>query len=376
MDVVSAASFSKSILEFCEILREEEFKIGVAESIDALEILQTGDIADKFSVARQLRTLLCGSQKEWAKFDIIFERFWSREPSSRRNKSRPQRMPAIEEKKTIPLLMIGAQGQAVSNEPGKSTTGANTIERLRRTDFSHVSTEERARLEALVLRLCRQMNQRLTRRLKRSPVQSKIDLRRTIRRNLGNGGDPVYLAYKARKRQKNRLVALLDISGSMDQYSFFLLLFIHALKTHFETVDIFLFSTRLTCVNKAFTVRQLREVLERTSRLAEAWSSGTRIGECFATFNKDYAKQLLRPDTVVFVLSDGLDTGEPEMLRRALAQIKNAAKSIVWMNPLKGMAGYEPLAGGMQVALPYIDVFAAANNLDSLMGLERHLRHV
>ena len=375
MDTISA-SFSESVLEFCRYLRDEGFKIGIAESDDALVIAGSGSFADHRILALQLRTLLCGSEAEWRKFDALFQRFWQQDRGTRRVKATPRRMPAIEEKKTIPLLMIGVQGQAVSDEEGKSTTGANAVERLRKTDFSQVPVHEQERLEALVLRLCRQMNERLTRRLKRSPVQNEVDLRRTIRKNIGHGGDPIQLAYRARKRQKNRLVALLDVSGSMDQYSFFLLLFIHALKTHFEQVDTFLFSTRLTCVNEAITVKALREALEKTSRLAEAWSSGTRIGESFDAFNKTYAKKLLRPDTLVFVLSDGLDTGEPELLRSAMARIKARAKSVIWLNPLKGSAGYEPLAQGMQSALPYIDIFASAHNLDSLLGLEKHLRYV
>ena len=285
-------------------------------------------------------------------------------------------MPAIEEKRTIPLLMIGAQGRADPDEEGKSTTGANAVERLRRTDFSRVPADERAQLEALILRLSRLMNRRMTRRLKRSVTPTQVDLRRTIRRNLSQGGDPLYLAYRARKRQKNRLVALLDVSGSMDQYSYFLLLFIHALKSHFEQVDTFLFSTRLTCINEALTVRDLRRALEHTSRLAEAWSSGTRIGACLDAFYREYGSRTLRPDTLVFILSDGLDTDEPETLRRALGRIRGAARAIVWLNPLKGTAGYEPLAQGMQAALPYVDRFAAANTLDSLLALEKTLRDV
>ena len=208
---------------------------------------------------------LCGSPKEWATFDGLFRGFWDEAQNEYSVRKPPQQMPPIEDKKSIPLLMIGAQGQAVSDKPGKSTSGANTLERLRKTDFSQVSIHEQKQLEKLVLRLCQQMNHRLTRRRKHSTTRSQVDLRRTIRNNLSQGGDPIRLAFKSKRRQKNRLVTLLDISGSMDQYSFFLLLFTHALKKHFKQVDSFVFSTQLTCVNEAFTVRKLREVLQRTS---------------------------------------------------------------------------------------------------------------
>ncbi len=216
----------------------------------------------------------------------------------------------------------------------------------------------------------------LSRRMKIASQPVRIDLKRTIRRSLSRGGLPLQLAYRARRKKKSRLVALLDVSGSMDRYSYFLLLFIYAMRRHFEDVDAYVFSTRLTCVNEALRTRRLSEALEATGERARAWSSGTRIGACLQAFNRGDGRRLLTGRTVVFILSDGLDTGDPEVLADALAWMKRRAKRIVWLNPLKGAPGYEPTAQGMKRALPYLDVFAAANHLDSLLELETHLAHV
>ena len=162
----------------------------------------------------------------------------------------------------------------------------------------------------------------------------------------------------------------------MDRYSFFLLRFIYALQRHFDRVDAFLFSTRLTCVTPALKARRFPDTLPHLADAADAWSSGTRIGDCLETFNDEYARRVLTRDTLVFILSDGLDTGEPALLTRELQAIKQSARKLIWLNPLLGMKEYEPLARGIASALPLIDAFVPAHNLESLLDLESHLRHV
>jgi uncharacterized protein with von Willebrand factor type A (vWA) domain len=186
----------------------------------------------------------------------------------------------------------------------------------------------------------------------------------------------LHLAHRARRKKKNRLVALLGVSGSMGTYSYLLLFLIHALRRRFERVDAYVFSTRLTCVNEALEKRRFKEVLRATGELAEAWSSGTQIGACLRDFITGDGRRLLTGRTVVFVLSDGLDTGDPTVLADALAYMKKRVKRLIWLNPLKGMPGYEPRARGMARALPHVDVFAAAHTIDSLRELENHLADV
>ncbi len=275
-----------------------------------------------------------------------------------------------------PLLGIGKSGAETLEGDGRSSVGGSALERLRRTDFSEVSPQDHEQLELLVLRLSNRMRVRLARRQQATPQKGRVDLRRTIRRSIAYGGDPVDLRYRGPKPRKPRLVALLDVSGSMDQYSFFLLRFIYALKRHFDRVEAFLFSTRLTCVTAALKARRFPDTLPRLADTADAWSSGTRIGACLETFNDEYARRVLTRDTLVFILSDGLDTGEPTLLTRELQAIKQRARKLIWLNPLLGMKEYEPLARGIASALPLIDAFVPAHNLESLLDLESHLRHV
>lgn len=319
--------------------------------------------------------MVCTCRDEWIRFDDLFDDFWFTRGIPVKKK-KPKKALAKKQKGAVPLMMIGSSEKKELSEEGSRTTGAQAIERLKKTDFSEIPEPERERLEALVLRLFRQMQLNLSRRMKHSHREGHVDLRRTIRNSLGQGGSPVRMAFKKRKEKKNRLIALIDVSGSMDSYSYFMLLFIYAMQKHFEQVDTFLFSTRLSCVTEALKKKRFKEAMDVAGQLTDAWSSGTRIGETFTTFIDTYGKRLLRRDALVFVLSDGLDTGEPAELASALAHIHQRVKRIVWLNPLKGMKEYEPLARGMQSALPYIDVFASAHNLESLLSLEKTFRHV
>ena len=169
------------------------------------------------------------------------------------------------------------------------------------------------------------------------------------------------------------MIVLLDVSGSMDKYSFFLLRFIYALQCNFERVDSFVFSTELTCITDVMKSGRLPQSLASLGDRAEAWSSGTRIGACFQEFNRAFAKQLLSRNALVIILSDGLDTGEPAVLQKEMKRISSRAKKVIWLNPLKGMKDYQPIARGMSAALPMVDVFNSAHNLDSILELEKYL---
>ena len=370
----SAYTLRGSILSFCDFLRRSGFLVGVQESLDALLVADTG-MTDYQHFKESLRSMVCTCRDEWVRFDDLFDEFWFSRGITGTPKKKKKRSQG-KKKGVVPLLMIGSAMQQEVSEEGSRTTGAQAIERLKKTDFSEIPEPERERLEALVLRLFRQMQLSLSRRMKHAPREGQVDLRRTIRHSLGQGGVPLRMAFRTRKEKKNRLIALIDVSGSMDSYSYFMLLFIYAMQKHFERVDTFLFSTRLSCVNEALKRKRFKEVMTVAGNLTDAWSSGTRIGDTFQAFIDEYGAQLLRRDAVVFILSDGLDTGEPIVLSSALAHIKQRVKRVVWLNPLKGMKEYEPLARGMQSALPYIDIFASAHNVESLLSLEKTFRHV
>jgi uncharacterized protein with von Willebrand factor type A (vWA) domain len=180
------------------------------------------------------------------------------------------------------------------------------------------------------------------------------------------------LAYKARKLVRNNFVILIDISGSMNFYSMFLVRFAYALQVHFDRVQTFLFSTGVVPISDLLRGPHLREALRRLSQRAAGWSGGTKIGESLREFRRDNGR-LLRRDTVLMILSDGWETGAPELLGDEMRAVSRRVSRIIWLNPLLGLKEYQPVTRGMAAALPYVDLFAPAHNLESLLALEKHL---
>ena len=214
---------------------------------------------------------------------------------------------------------------------------------------------------------------RLSRRFTLLGHAERIDLRRSIRRSIASGGELIVLSHKARRPAKSRLVILLDVSGSMNFYSMFLVRFAYALQACFQRVDTFLFSTNVVKISDLLRNRSLPDALRRLAQRAAGWSGGTKIGESLDEFNRTYGPRLLSRDTVFIVLSDGWETGDPQLLADQMRSAKRRVRKILWLNPLLGLRDYQPLTRGMVAALPYVDVFAPANNLESLLALEKYL---
>ncbi|HYY53399.1 MAG TPA: VWA domain-containing protein, partial [Myxococcales bacterium] len=184
--------------------------------------------------------------------------------------------------------------------------------------------------------------------------------------------EPVDLRFRRRKPRKTRIVAICDVSGSMDLYSRFLLQFLYALQGTVARVESFVFSTVLRRVTGVLRQPGYAQMLRGLASEAHDWSGGTRIGECLSTFNQEWGK-LVDGRTVVVILSDGWDTGEPALLGAEMEVLRRRSRRVIWLNPLLGSPDYEPLTQGMQAALPHVSVFAPAHNLAALRALERHL---
>jgi uncharacterized protein with von Willebrand factor type A (vWA) domain len=367
------------IVEFCRFARASGISAGVKESVAALEAARAVGVRDKHSLKAALRAVLCSSKEEWDLFDDLFWLFWrasDRDAGQRARRAQKERALETQSARALLALMGSNRSTTGDEDGGRAVAGASANERLRKTDFSEVPQSDLQDLERLALQLLRRMSQRLSRRLKIMQLRGQVDLRRTIRRSIGRGGEPVDLAFKAKKLQQDRLVVLLDISGSMNAYSLFLMRFAFALQKYFRRVDTFVFSTQLSEITGTLRGRQLREALKELGEQAAGWSGGTKIGECLREFNEKYGRKLLTRDTLFMILSDGWDTGEPEVLASELATIRRRVRKLVWLNPLLGMQEYEPITRGMSAALPHVDVFAPAHNLESLLQLEGHLaRH-
>ena len=247
--------------------------------------------------------------------------------------------------------------------------GASRVEALTGTDLRHiVDPEDVAATHALAARLARVMRARLVRREQIRRRGRRLDLRRTIHRNVSHGGTLIELAWRRRKIKPLRLVVLLDASGSMSLYTAFFVRFLHGVVDAFREAEAFVFHTRLAHVSPSLRDRNVTRAVEKLSLMAQGIGGGTRIGDSLAAFNRWHARRVINSRTAVMIVSDGYDTGEPGQLAAEMRRLRRRSKKIIWLNPLIGWRDYSPQARGMQAALPYVDLFAPAHNLRKPCG--------
>lgn len=367
-----------SIVEFSRFLRANGFLGDLRQALTALEALTCIGVTNKHSFASALKTALCCTREEWENFPRLFGQFWGEahaRPRSAAGEYKGSSKSTTSERQEGSSIFLDQPGNntAAAEEGGKAVYGASAQHRLKKVDFSEVPCDDLAALEEISMRLLRRMSRRLSRRFTICHRGARIDLRRSIRRSISLGGDPIALAYKTRKPVRNKIVILIDISGSMNFYSLFLVRFSYALQASFPRVETFLFSTGVVRISDLLRTRSLPDALRRLSQRAAGWSGGTKIGESLRQFNQLYGRKLLTPDTLFIILSDGWETGEPELLADQMRAARRRVLKILWLNPLLGLKDYQPVTRGMAAALPYVDVFAPAHNLESLLALEKHL---
>jgi uncharacterized protein with von Willebrand factor type A (vWA) domain len=333
------------------------------------------DLADRHETYLALRSVLTSRHEDLAIFADMFAQFWNPpQPAPAPTQiPAPEQLPGLGSEDELPSpVLVEWVEDALAADGEFGVPAYSPIEALTRKDFSTFSADELDEILRLVAAIARRVATRVSRRTRQARRSPRVDLRRTIRASLRRGGEIIDLAYRRRRVQKTRVVLLADVSGSMDLYSRFVIQFIYALHQALRQVETFVFSTSLTHVTDALSESTLHQALDEVSRQVPDWSGGTKIGQSLQAFLARYGEVITRR-TVVLIISDGWDTGEIETLRTAMQALQRRAGRVVWLNPLLGSPGYEPICQGMQVALPYIDTFAPAHNLESLRQLERHL---
>jgi hypothetical protein len=378
---VPPRALTRALVRFGALLRRQSLPITPRQVLDAVRALEHLDVGDRDELRLGLRALFVTRPEEAAIFDRSFDAFW-RLRTEADDVAEALAGPVVPDEAGGPevegegarpeRLALEGWGEMEEEDGGDplSVPAASETEALAARDFSTFSAEQLDEVLRLTVQIARRLARRVSRRRRPVRRRGRVDLRRTLRANLTRG-EIIELRYRRRKRRKVRLVLLCDVSGSMDLYSRFLLQFLFALQHVFARVETFTFSVHLTRVTDYLHARSYREVLRRLQDVRD-WSGGTRIGESLAEFNRRWP-HLVDRRTIVIVLSDGWDTGDPEVLATELLRIKRRAGRVIWLNPLLGNPSYEPLTRGMAAALPLVDHFAAAHNLAALRELADRL---
>jgi hypothetical protein len=330
-----------------------------------------------------LRTSLAKSSREQEIFDEYFRKFWYvwesseefyRKPPGEEEEERAK-IRVIDERQQKPtyLSINDWMNQESESEEVKEAAGYSPFEVDTERDFSQFGSEELQDVITLINEIGKRLATRFSRRMRHSKRHGPMDLRRTMRQSLRRGGDLLDLMHRRRRRQRLKLVLICDVSKSMDLYSRFLIQFIYAFQTVYRRIETFVFSTSLHRITDQLKEQTMDEAVARLSENVPDWSGGTKIGASLKQFVDDFSLKVVDPATVVLVISDGWDTGEVELLSESMAHLKRSSRSLIWLNPLKGSPDYEPTTRGMQAALPHLDLFASAHNLNSLRNLIREL---
>jgi uncharacterized protein len=368
----------ENLVIFCRALREHGLAVTPAEVVAATTALQVIDPTDREETFLSLRSVLTTRVDDFPIFAELFEWFWNHSAhkliereadeiadSQLRRRAQQQTAGGL-----AFFLENWNSSPSATTEPARVPT-ASDIESEGAKDFSAFSGEELEEISHLARRIVKRLEKNPSRRWQPVRKGPRLNLRRSLRLSLKTGGELIELAYKQRKPKPTKLVVICDVSGSMDLYSRFLLQFVYGLQNSFAKVETFVFSTSLNRITGYLKNRTYQRALDRLSKV-RGWSGGTRIGASLADFNAGWLKRIDKR-TIVIILSDGWDTGEPEQLAEALRELKQRAGRLIWLNPLLRSSTYQPMTRGMQAALPFINVFAPAHDLASLRALEPHL---
>jgi uncharacterized protein len=350
------------------VLRAQGTRVGVGELLGAMRSLQAVDAASRDDVRLALRTVLCSQHVDLERFDLAFVAVFGDGSVPLSPEDPLGALGHIE--RPAPVMGLADPGGAQPDEESEVVPAAwSNVELLREKDFARYTEAEMAQARELINRLARRHPMRRSRRTRPSRQRAHVpDLRATVYSSLRTAGEPIHRRWRGPTQRPRQLVLVCDVSGSMAPYARMLLMYMHACVAARRRVEAFAFGTRLTRITQELAGRDHDRALDRASAAVTDFSGGTRIGGAIAELNRVYGRQIGR-GSVVVVLSDGWDRGEPEQLDVEMARLRRAAYRLVWLNPLAAHPDYQPLARGMQAAVPHTDRLLAGNSLASLEEL-------
>jgi uncharacterized protein len=366
--VPERAPFIALLVDFTAELRAAGLSVGSGDVLAYCAAMGALDPTDLLDLYWGGRTTLVTRRESIPVYDRVFRRFFldSRDPI--RELLNPQTLDSVQ---TQGVLQIpDAEPGEEQQEPAMMGLMASDAETLRHKSFPACTPEELAALRRIMARIRLTPPRRRTRRTTTAAAGRPPDLRRMVRQSLRMHGEPPELAWRRRKVRLRPLILILDVSGSMADYSRHLLQFAYSAKRAAARVEVFCFGTRLTRITRALDHRKPDDALERAASVVFDWEGGTRIGTSLDAFVRDWGRRGLCRGGIVVICSDGLDRGDPELLATAMERLRRLSYRVVWMNPHKGSdPHFRPSTLGMLAAAPSIDLILSGHDLSSLEEL-------
>lgn len=368
---------SANIVLLCRFLRKKSFNITSSEEADALNAISFLPIHSEDYFREALKSVLTKSQFQQSKFDEYYYEF--KEQLKKTGDSKVKELP--EEKEKPEKKTKEAQFEALKDwlnlSPSveeKEVASFSDMEVLSKKNFLDLNEDEMRLMMRVLQKLARKLAHQKSRLRKKSKRQRQLDLKQTIRTNMRKGGEIQQLVFSEKKDRKLKLVLLCDVSRSMELYSRFFIHLIYAFQNTYDKIETLVFSTALHQVSELLDNNEFDKAFQMISERVPHWSGGTTIGSSLQDFVQNHGHGMLDKKTIILILSDGWDTGEPKMLKEAMRTIYKKSKKVIWLNPLAGSPDFSPEALGMKTALPYIDALASAHNLESLKQVLQQLR--
>lgn len=374
-------TLSAHVVAFSKFLRMKGFKTSPDHEAVVLQAL--AEIPPtKETVRLVFKSIFPKNQGQFLAFDALYDTYWKEV-----EKGVDAKLKTLEEEssdKKTPKKEIKKQTQAGfealknwlfgNNKEETDLAAFSTNESLVEKDFSTYTDEDLRKSERLIALLIKQLIQKKSRRFSYLTQSGTIALRQTLRKNFRHGDEILTLIYKKPKPSPIRFVLLCDVSESMEIYSRFFVQFMYAFQQSHHRIETFVFSTSLQRISEELKENSFQRALTKIAERMPAWGSGTQIGISLVEFLEKYAFRYLDKKTIVWIVSDGLDTGETQSIKKAMRLIKKQSKSIVWLNPLASNPAYKPEAQAMKEAMPFIDTFASGHSIESLGNVMNGLR--